>query len=99
MSMNAMSKKDGREDDTVYLMKMRNSNIILKCGKDLGMILRRIGAYISIISDNRHTDGEYSQNMNSRVPREYALRKRNHSQLQKNTILLLIHQFEKLSIP
>ena len=38
--------------------------------------------------------------MNTRVsskPR-YALRKRNHSQLQQNTILLLIHKFEKLTI-
>ena len=38
--------------------------------------------------------------MNTRVPSEprYALRKRNHSQLQQNTILLLIHKFEKLTI-
>ena len=38
--------------------------------------------------------------MNARVPSEprYALRKRNHSQQQQSTILLLIHQFEKLSI-
>ena len=38
--------------------------------------------------------------MNTRVPSEprYALRKRNHSQQQQNTILLIIHQFEKLSI-
>ena len=38
--------------------------------------------------------------MNSRVPSEprYELRKRNRSQQQKNTILLLIHKFEKLSI-
>ena len=37
--------------------------------------------------------------MNTRVPSEprYALRKRNHSQLQQNTIFL-IHKFEKLTI-
>ena len=45
-------------------------------------------------------DGEVSHHMNKRVPseRRYALRKRNPSQWQQNTILLLIHQFEKLSI-
>ena len=45
-------------------------------------------------------DGELSQNMKTRVPSEprYALRKRNHSQLQQNTILLLTHEFEKLTI-
>ena len=38
--------------------------------------------------------------MNTRVPSEprYDLRKRNHCQLQQNTILLLIHKFEKLII-
>ena len=38
--------------------------------------------------------------MSTRVPSEprYELRKRNHSQQQKNDILLLIHKFEKLSI-
>ena len=45
-------------------------------------------------------DGELSQHKNIRVPSEprYELRKRNHSQQQQNTILLLIHKFEKLSI-
>ena len=40
-------------------------------------------------------DGELS-----RVPSEprYEQRKRNHSQQQQNTILLLIHEFEKLTI-
>ena len=38
--------------------------------------------------------------MNTRVPSEprYELRKRNHSQKQQKSILLLIHKFEKLSI-
>ena len=38
--------------------------------------------------------------MNTKVPSEprYALRKRNHFQQQQNTILLLIHKFEKLTI-
>ena len=38
--------------------------------------------------------------MNTRVPGEprYALRKRNHSQQQQNTILLLIKKLEKLSV-
>ena len=38
--------------------------------------------------------------MNTRVPSEprYAIRKRNHSQLQQNTLLLLIPKFEKLTI-
>ena len=46
------------------------------------------------------TDGELSHHVNTRVPSEprYALRKINHSQQQQNTILLLIYQFEKLSI-
>ena len=45
------------------------------------------------------SNGELYQNMNTRVPSEprYALRKRNHPQLQQNTILLT-HEFEKLSI-
>ena len=45
-------------------------------------------------------DGELSQNMNTRVPSElrYELRKRNPFQLQKNTIILLTHEFEKLTI-
>ena len=48
----------------------------------------------------RGIDGELSQNMNTRVPSEprYDLRKRSHSQQQRDTILLLIHKFEKLSI-
>ena len=50
MSMNAMSKKNGREDDMIYLMKRMNSNIILQRGEDLGMILRWIGNYLSVIS-------------------------------------------------
>ena len=39
-------------------------------------------------------DGELSHHMNTRVPSEprYELRKRNHSQQQKNGILLLIHK-------
>ena len=46
------------------------------------------------------SDGELSHHMNTRVPSEprYELRKINHSQKQHNTILLLIHKFEKLSI-
>ena len=38
--------------------------------------------------------------MNTRVPSEprYDLRKRSHSQQQQDTILLLIHKFEKLTI-
>ena len=48
----------------------------------------------------RHIDGELSLNKNTRVPSEprYELRKRNHSQKQQKSILLLIHKFEKLSI-
>ena len=44
--------------------------------------------------------GELFQNMNTRVPSEpsYNLRKRSHPQQQQDTILLLIHQFEKLTI-
>ena len=45
-------------------------------------------------------DGELSQNMNTIVPSEprYNLRKRARSQQQQDTILLHIHQFERLSI-
>ena len=45
-------------------------------------------------------EGEYSQNMNTRVPSKpiHVLRKKNHSQLQQHTILFLIHKFEKLTI-
>ena len=45
-------------------------------------------------------DGELSQNMNTRVPSEprYNLRKRSQSQQQQDTILLLVHKLEKLSI-
>ena len=45
-------------------------------------------------------DEELSQHMNTRVPIEprYELRKRNYYQQQQNTILLLSHKFEKLSI-
>ena len=48
----------------------------------------------------RESDGELSHHMNTRVPSEprYELRKRNHSQQQQNTRLILIHKFEKLSI-
>ena len=50
--------------------------------------------------DERSSDGELSQNMNTKVPSEprYAPRKRNYSQLPQNTILLLTHEFEKLTI-
>ena len=46
------------------------------------------------------TDGEFSQDMNTRVPIEprYTLRKRTHPQLQRHAILFLIQQFEKLTI-
>ena len=45
-------------------------------------------------------DGELSKDMNTRVPSEprYNLRKRNPPQGQKNTLLLLPHEFEKLTI-
>ena len=45
-------------------------------------------------------DGELSLNMNTRVPSEprYNLRKRSHRQQQQETILLLTHEFEKLTI-
>ena len=48
----------------------------------------------------RESDGELSHHMNTRVPSEprYDLRKRSHSQQQKNGILLLIDKFEKLTI-
>ena len=44
-------------------------------------------------------DRELYQNMNTRVTSEprYGLRKKNHPQLQQNTILLT-HEFEKLTI-
>ena len=47
-----------------------------------------------------YNDGELSQHKNTRVPSEprYELRKKTHSQKQQNSILLLIHKFEKLSI-
>ena len=53
-----------------------------------------------VFSSPRNHDGEYSQNMNTRVPSDsrYTLRKRTHPQLQQHTILLLIHKFEKLTI-
>ena len=38
-SMNALSKKDDGEDDTIYLMKRIKSNIILECGEDIEMII------------------------------------------------------------
>ena len=45
-------------------------------------------------------DGELSKDMNTRVPSEprYNLRKRNPPQVQQNTLLLLPHEFEKLTI-
>ena len=45
------------------------------------------------------SDGELSRHKNTRVPSEpiYELRKRNHSQNQQKSILLLIQKFEKLS--
>ena len=47
-----------------------------------------------------HYDGELFQNMNTRVPSEprYNLRKRSHPQQQQETIFLLTHEFEKLTI-
>ena len=46
------------------------------------------------------TDGEFSQDMNARVPIElrYTLRKRTHPLLQQHTILFLIQKFEQLTI-
>ena len=43
---------------------------------------------------------ELSQHKNTRVPSEprYELRKRTHSQKQQESMLLLVHKFEKLSI-
>ena len=45
-------------------------------------------------------DGELSEEKNTRIPIEprYALRKRNHPQLQQHAILFLTQQFEKLTI-
>ena len=45
-------------------------------------------------------DEELYQNMNPRVPSEprYALRKRNPFQLKQNTILLLTHEFENVTL-
>ena len=45
-------------------------------------------------------DGELSKDMNTRVQSEprYNLRKRNPSQVQQSTLLLLPHEFEKLTI-
>ena len=45
-------------------------------------------------------DGEYSQDISTRVSSEpiYAPRKRNHPQLQQHTILFLIYKFEKPTI-
>ena len=55
---------------------------------------------LSLVLSLSLDDGELYQNMNIRVPSEprHALRKRNHPQLQKNTVLLLTHEFEKLTI-
>ena len=43
---------------------------------------------------------ELSHHMNTRVPSgpRYDLRKRSHPQEQQDTILLLTHEFEKLTI-
>ena len=48
----------------------------------------------------KSTNGESFQHKDARVLSEprYELRKRNHSQQQQNSMLLLIHKFEKLSI-
>ena len=48
----------------------------------------------------KESDGESFQHKDTRVPSEprYELRKRTHSQQQQNSMLLLIHKFEKLSI-
>ena len=45
-------------------------------------------------------NGELFQHKDTRVPSEprYELRRRTHSQQQQNSMLLLIHKFEKLSI-
>ena len=45
-------------------------------------------------------DGESFQHKDTRVPSEprYELRKITHSQQQENSVILLIHKFEKLSI-
>ena len=50
--------------------------------------------------DSTLIDKIYSHHMNTRVPSEprYDLRKISHSHLQQNTIILLIHKFEKLTI-
>ena len=47
-----------------------------------------------------YTDGEAFQHKDTRVLSEprYELRKRTYSQQQKNSMLLFIHKFEKLSI-
>ena len=49
---------------------------------------------------SRYSDGESFQHKDTCVPSEprYELRKRTHSQEQQNSMLLLIHKFEKLSI-
>ena len=48
----------------------------------------------------RENDGELSEEKNIRIPIEprYALRKRNHPQLQQHAIHFLTQQFEKLTI-
>ena len=45
-------------------------------------------------------DGEFSPELNTRIPIEprYALRKRTHPQLHQQAILFLTQQFEKLTI-
>ena len=44
--MNAMIKKDEWDNDTVYLLRRMDSNIILQHGEDIGLIIRRIGTYL-----------------------------------------------------
>ena len=49
---------------------------------------------------SRADDGESFQHKNTRVPSQlrYDLRKRSKSKEQQNSVLLLIHKFEKSSI-
>ena len=52
------------------------------------------------MDEQRKSDRESFQHKDTRVPSEprYELRKGTHSQQQQNSMLLLIHKFEKLSI-
>ena len=51
-------------------------------------------------SNPEGVDGEFFQDMNTRIPSgpRYTLRKRTHPQLQQHDILFLIQKFEKLTI-